>query len=209
MTPPLSGQGRKIAPEKRIYATLAVSGEALINTEALLRFLNQLSVLETPPDGFYVLVAAGNAETRAHLFNAEVIAGWMFLNHVLSVNGFLVINGFSDLLTPFLGAAGAEAEPPAGGRTSDVLFERFNQGPVGAEADGTPAAPCSIGSRITNWISCGAGCAVPPTWYRRPMGGAPSRRAIRKFCKLGMPSSAEPSACERRRKSLYSGAARQ
>ena len=26
-------QGRKIAPEKRIYATLAISGEALINTE--------------------------------------------------------------------------------------------------------------------------------------------------------------------------------
>ena len=57
-------------------------------------------MLETPPDGFYVLVAAGNVEARAELLNAEVIAGWMFLNHVLSVNGFLVINGFSDLLTP-------------------------------------------------------------------------------------------------------------
>jgi hypothetical protein len=64
-------QGRKIAPEKRIYATLAVSGEALINTEELLRFLKQLIVLETPPDGFYVLVAAGIAEARADLFNAS------------------------------------------------------------------------------------------------------------------------------------------
>jgi hypothetical protein len=45
--------------------------------------LNQLIVLETPPDGFYVLVAAGNVEARAEFFNAEVIAGWMFLNHVL------------------------------------------------------------------------------------------------------------------------------
>jgi hypothetical protein len=96
-------EGRKIAPEKRIYATLAVSRDALINTEELLGFLNQLTVLETPPDGFYVLVAAVNAEARADLFNANVIAGWMFLNHTLSVNGF------SDLLTPFLGAAGAEA----------------------------------------------------------------------------------------------------
>jgi hypothetical protein len=60
-------QGRKIAPEKRIYVTLAVSRDALINTEELLRFLNQLSVLETPPDGFYVLVAAGNTEARADL----------------------------------------------------------------------------------------------------------------------------------------------
>jgi hypothetical protein len=57
---------------------------------------------------YYVLVAAGNAEAGTDLFNAEVIDGWMFLNHVLSVKGFSVINGFSDLLTPFLGAAGAE-----------------------------------------------------------------------------------------------------
>jgi len=92
-------QGKKIAPEKRIYATLAGSGEALINIEELVRFLNQLIVLETRPDGFYVLVAAGNAEARTDLFNAEVIAGWMFLNHALSVKGCLVINGFSDLLT--------------------------------------------------------------------------------------------------------------
>src|SRR5262249_25597209 len=96
-------QGKKIAPEKRIYATLAVSAEALINTEELLRFLNQLIVLETPPDGFYILVAADTTEARAELFNAKVIAGWMFLNHMLSVKGFSVINGFSDLLTPFLG----------------------------------------------------------------------------------------------------------
>jgi hypothetical protein len=58
-------QGKKIAPEKRIYATLAISGEALINTEELLRFLNQMIVFEPPPDGFYVLVAAGNAEVSA------------------------------------------------------------------------------------------------------------------------------------------------
>jgi hypothetical protein len=61
-------QGKKIAPEKRIYATLAVSGEALINIEELVRFLNQLIALETPPDGFYVLVAAGNTEAGTDLF---------------------------------------------------------------------------------------------------------------------------------------------
>jgi hypothetical protein len=90
-------QGKKIAPEKRIYATLAVSGEALINIEELVSFLNQLIVLETPPDGFYVLVAAANPQAHTDFFNAEVIAGWMFLNHVLSIKGFSVINGFSDL----------------------------------------------------------------------------------------------------------------
>jgi hypothetical protein len=33
----------------------------------------------------------------------------MFINHTLTVNGFNVINGYSDILTPFLGAAGSVA----------------------------------------------------------------------------------------------------
>jgi hypothetical protein len=145
-------QGKKIAPEKRIYATLAVSGtgKALINTEELLRFLNQLIVLESPPDGFYVLVAAGIAEARAELFNAEVIAGWMFLNHVLSVNDFLVINGFSDLLTPFLGAAGAEAG--ATGWWSNLRtfsLERFSPATGGGRTPTERYLSCALLNRIT------------------------------------------------------------
>ena len=143
-------QGKKIAPEKRIYATLAVSGEALINIEDLLRFLNQLIALETPPDGFYVLVAAGNAEARTDLFNAEVIAGWMFLNHVLSVKGFLVINGFSDLLTPFLGAVGAEAG--ATGWWSNLRtfsLERFSATTGGGRTPTERYLSCALLNRIT------------------------------------------------------------
>ena len=143
-------QGKKIAPEKRIYATLAVSGEALINVDELVRFLNQLIVLETPPDGFYVLVAAGNAEARTDLFNAEVIAGWMFLNHVLSVKGFLVINGFSDLLTPFLGAAGAEAG--ATGWWSNLRtfsVERFSPSTGGGRTPTERYLSCALLNRIT------------------------------------------------------------
>ena len=33
----------------------------------------------------------------------------MFINYALTVNGFKVINGYSDMLTPFLGAAGGVA----------------------------------------------------------------------------------------------------
>jgi hypothetical protein len=84
---------------------------------------------------------------RAELFNAEVIAGWMFLNHVLSVYGFLVINGFSDLLTPFLEAAGAEAG--ATGWWSNLRtfsLERFSP----ATGDGrTPTERCALLNRIT------------------------------------------------------------
>jgi hypothetical protein len=142
-------QGKKIAPEKRIYATLAVSIEALINIEELVRFVNQLIALETPPDGFYVLVAAGNAEARTD-FNAEVIAGWMFLNHVLSVKGFLVINGFSDLLTPFLGAAGAEAG--ATGWWSNLRtfsVERFSPTTGGGRTPTERYLSCALLNRIT------------------------------------------------------------
>jgi hypothetical protein len=33
----------------------------------------------------------------------------MYINHVLNLNGYRTINGYSDLLTPFLGAVGADA----------------------------------------------------------------------------------------------------
>lgn len=33
----------------------------------------------------------------------------MFINHTLTVNGFEVINSYSDILTPFQGAAGGVA----------------------------------------------------------------------------------------------------
>ena len=55
----------------------------------------------------------------------------MFINHALGVNGFPVINGYSDILTPFLGAAGASAG--ATGWWSNLRsfsLDRFNP-PVG------------------------------------------------------------------------------
>ena len=113
--------------------------------------MNQLIALEIPPEGFYVLVAAGNAEARTDLFNAEVIAGWMFLNHVLSVKGFLVINGFSDLLTTFLGAAGAEAG--ATGWWSNLRtfsVERFSPSTTGGGRTPTERyLSCALLNRIT------------------------------------------------------------
>jgi hypothetical protein len=185
-------QGRKIAPEKRIYATMAVSGKALINTEELVHFLNELIVLETPPDGFYVLVASSRAEACAEFFNAEVIAGWMFLNHVLSVNGFLVINGFSDLLTPFLGAAGAEAG--ATGWWSNLRtfsLERFSPAIGGGRTPTERYLSCALLNRITYYeldilrrrVRSVLNRLVPTPFMR---GTGHSRLATRKCCKLGM-----------------------
>lgn len=96
--------------EKRpVFATLAIAREALLDKEELLRFLNDLTILEERPDGFYLLIAVNSTEARSEIYHADVIAGWMFINHVLKLNGYRVINGYSDILTPFLGAAGGDA----------------------------------------------------------------------------------------------------
>jgi hypothetical protein len=168
--------------------------------------VNQLIVLEIPPEGFYVLVATGNAEARADLFNAEVIAGWMFLNHVLSVNGFLVINGFSDLLTPFLGAAGAEAG--ATGWWSNLRtfsVERFSPSTSGGRTPTARYLSCALLNRITYYELDILRRRVSSVLNRLGtdallwVGGVPAASQQGGTANLGCLQGAEPSACERRR----------
>ena len=94
---------------KPLYVTLAVSRDTLLDRTELFAFLEDITVLEFPPRGFYILVAARSQEARADIFHADVIAGWLLINHCLAINGFEVINGYSDLLSPFLGAVGGSA----------------------------------------------------------------------------------------------------
>lgn len=102
-------QRRKLQDERPLYATLAISRNALGDKQELVEFLNEITLLDDPPQGFYVLISARNTEARSDIYNTDVIAAWMFINHTLKVNGFEVINGYSDTLTPFLGAAGGAA----------------------------------------------------------------------------------------------------
>ena len=102
-------QYAKLKDKRPVYATLAVSRDALNDRQELIEFLNEITILEDAPRGFYVLVSARSAEARSDIYHADVIARWMLINHVLTVNGFEVINGYSDILTPFLGAAGGAA----------------------------------------------------------------------------------------------------
>lgn len=92
-----------------LYATLAVSREALLDRGEFEDFLNDITMLDAPPDGFYVIVGSRGTEARTDIYHADVIARWMLLTHSLKINGFQVINGYSDILAPFLGAAGADA----------------------------------------------------------------------------------------------------
>jgi hypothetical protein len=102
-------QHRQLKDKRRVYATLAISRNALGDKQELIEFLNEITLLDDPPHGFYVLISARNTEARSDIYNTDVIAAWMFINHALTVNGFQVLNGYSDILTPFLGAAGAKA----------------------------------------------------------------------------------------------------
>ena len=92
-----------------LFATIAVSREALLERVDFQEFLNDITMLKDPPDGFYILVGSRGTDARTDIFHADVIARWMLMNQSLSVNGFETINGYSDLVSPFLGAAGGNA----------------------------------------------------------------------------------------------------
>ncbi len=136
--------------KRPVYATLAVSRDALIQKEELLRFLSDLTVLDNRPDGFYVLVGVNRDDARTELYHADVIAGWMLVNHVLALNGYRVINGYSDILTPFLGAAGGYAG--ATGWWSNLRafsMERFAPPGAGGRLPTERYLSCALLNRIT------------------------------------------------------------
>jgi hypothetical protein len=99
---------QEFSDKRPLFVTLAVSREALIDFTELEAFLNDVTLLNSPPDGFYLLVGSRSAEARTDLYNADVIAAWMLLNYSLKINGYQVINGYSDLISPFLGAVGGD-----------------------------------------------------------------------------------------------------
>jgi len=92
-----------------LYASLTVCREALQDQREFEEFLNDITLLSDPPDGFYVIIGSRSTEARSDIYHADVIANWMLLNRSLKVNDFKVINGYSDILTPFLGVAGGFA----------------------------------------------------------------------------------------------------
>lgn len=105
-----AGEQKNKHKKRKVYASLVVSREALNKEQSELdAFLDEMTTLDATPDGIYLLVAAQNTEARYDIYNADVIANWMLINHVFSLSGIPVINGYSDLLAPVLGAVGASA----------------------------------------------------------------------------------------------------
>jgi hypothetical protein len=106
-------QARRIYEKTRdnrpLFASLIICREALQDRREFEEFINDITLLDNPPDGFYLIIASRSSEVFSDIYHTDVVANWMMLNLSLSVNGFQVINGYSDILTPFLGAAGGTA----------------------------------------------------------------------------------------------------
>jgi hypothetical protein len=99
----------EVGDGRPLLATIAADGDALQDRHELESFLADITVLESPPAGFYLLVAHPTSQIGPELVDYRTLAGWMLMNHSLSLNGFQLVNGFSDILTPFLVAAGGQA----------------------------------------------------------------------------------------------------
>jgi hypothetical protein len=102
----IASQGSDLRP---VYATLAVSATALSDRIELQSFLQEITELDSPPDGFYLLLEKADSSIPPQLTEYEILSRWMYVTHVLKTNGFAVINGYTDALSPYFGAAGSDA----------------------------------------------------------------------------------------------------
>jgi len=133
-----------------LFVTLAVSTETVLEREEFEEFLNDITLLPEQPEGFYILIGGRGAEARTDIFHADIISRWMLLNYSLNINGLKVINGYSDLLAPFLGAVGASAGA-SGWWTNLRLFSlgRFLPVPGKARQPIIRYLSCRLLNRIT------------------------------------------------------------
>ncbi len=95
--------------DKPIYCTLSVSLPALTNEVEFQSYMNFLTSLPSRPHGFYIIACSKTAETVNDIYDPAILKRLMFMNYALSINGFKVVNGYSDILSPLLIAAGGYA----------------------------------------------------------------------------------------------------
>ena len=100
---------RSISPELPVYATLAVSANALNDRIELQNFLQEITELDEPPNGFYLLLEKPDTTIPAALTEPDVLSRWMLVTHTLKLSGFEIINGYADMLAPYFGAVGSDA----------------------------------------------------------------------------------------------------
>lgn len=100
--------------DKPVYGTIAVHRDAMLDGNNFKDILDGLTGLDTPPDGYYIIAGSSEQQSsgnfiRSDLYKPEIIAGWMYTNYALSINGAKVINGYCFLLSTLMGICGASA----------------------------------------------------------------------------------------------------
>ena len=99
----------------------------------LQNFLQELTELENPPSGIYLLVEHPDQEITPTLEESDVLSRWMLINRALTQSGYEVMNGYADLLAPYLGAAGATAVASGWWNTLKVFsLRKFGPSPGAA-----------------------------------------------------------------------------
>jgi hypothetical protein len=99
----------RLRDPRPLWATLAISTDALRDRIELQNFLQEVTELENPPNGIYLLIEHPDQEIPPTLEESDVLSRWMLINRALTQSGIEVANGYADLLAPYLGAAGATA----------------------------------------------------------------------------------------------------
>ena len=138
--------------KKDVYPTLSISRDALLDREELDIFLDELSSLDQPPKGVYLLVGASDSAARFDIYHADILANWMLVNYIFAINGIKVINGFSDLLMPLLGAVGGYAG--ATGWWSNLRMfslDRFQPSAGGGRPPNPRYLSCNLYNRIASF----------------------------------------------------------
>lgn len=93
-----------------VFATLALSRDTVMDGPGFQDIFDALTAVDYSPDGYYLLMGGSSGgQVRSDIYDPQVIAGWMYINYVLSINGARVINGYCHLLSPLLGICGAQA----------------------------------------------------------------------------------------------------
>lgn len=94
---------------REVYASLIIDWEAFLNKDDFEEFLDDLTLINNKPDGIYLVIGSQSLNPQEEFYISDVISGWMKLNYVLTINGYKVINGYSDILSPVFGAVGGIA----------------------------------------------------------------------------------------------------
>lgn len=97
-----------------VVPTLALHANAILKQNEVADFVDTFTGMPERPKHIYLIIGGDsssgvNGLPPQDFFDFEVLGAWMYVIFALSINGVRVVNGFTDLLSPFHAVAGAYA----------------------------------------------------------------------------------------------------